>query len=81
MGQGSFIKTNKIMKGKSFLEALRDRYVKEDAPLIAPDQLLPDAYVVTSKGNQKGIEFVGETKIRKYQQLDVVTTITIRGCC
>lgn len=78
MGQGSFIKTNKIIKGKSFLEALRDRYVKEDAPLIAPDQLLPDAYVVTSKGNQKGIEFVGETKIRKYQQLDVVTTITIR---
>jgi hypothetical protein len=78
MGQGSFIKKNKITKGKSFLEALRDRYVKEDAPLIAPDQILPDAYVVTSKGNQKSIEFVGETKIRKWQQLDVVTTITIR---
>jgi len=78
MGQGSFIKKNKLMKNKSFLEALRDRYVKQDAPLIAPDQVLPDAYFVTSKGNQKSIEFVGETKIRKYQQLDVVTTITIR---
>lgn len=34
-------------------EALVQHYVKIDAPLVAPDNLLPDAYASTSKGGKK----------------------------
>lgn len=63
-GSGSFIKPAKVTYGRSFIEALRDRYVSLDAPSISEDAKLPNAFVSTSKGNQKSIEFVGEEKIR-----------------
>ena len=63
-GAGSFVKPTTICFGISFISALRDRYVDLDAPQIAPDNILPDAFVTTAKGQQKSIEFVGETKIR-----------------
>jgi hypothetical protein len=64
-GSGSFIKPTKVTYGRSFLEALNDRYVRLDAPTIAEaNAVLPNAFVTTSKGNQKSIEFVGEEKIR-----------------
>lgn len=73
MGAGSFVKPNKVSRGISLVEALQRRYVAEDAPQIAgPDSKLPDAFVLTSKGNQKSIEFVGEKQLRKWQQVDKV---------
>lgn len=76
---GSFVKPKKITTGRTFEAALRERYVKMDAPLVAPDNIIADAYVTTSKGNQKSIEFVGENKIRKWQQIDVVNKVSIRN--
>jgi tubulin-specific chaperone E len=65
MGDGSFVKPNKVTAGRMLISALRERYVSHDAPEITgPDSVLPDAYVVTAKGNQKSIEFVGEKKLR-----------------
>lgn len=64
-GSGSFIKPAKVLYGRTFIEALHDRYVSLDAPPVAePDAKLPNAFVSTSKGHQKSIEFVGEEKIR-----------------
>jgi hypothetical protein len=64
-GSGSFIKPSKVLYGRTLVEALHDRYVGLDAPTIAEsDAKLPNAFVSTSKGNQKSIEFVGEEKIR-----------------
>lgn len=34
-------------------EALRKQYVDMNAPLLAPENLLPDAYASTSKGGKK----------------------------
>jgi hypothetical protein len=75
---GSFVKGNKVTAGCSFTDALKRRYVKEDAPMVAPDSIIPDAFVVTSKGKQKSIEFVGEKKIRKWQQIETVNKIAMR---
>jgi tubulin-specific chaperone E len=61
---GSFVKPNKISKGVTFIEALHEKYVGLDAPQIAPDDVFPEAFVATSKGVLKNIEFVGEQKIR-----------------
>lgn len=67
-GAGSFIKPSKVSSGKSFIDALRDRYVSIDAPELADtDANLPDAFVSTLRGNQKSIEFVGEKNIRCVQ--------------
>ena len=80
-GAGSFVKSNKISFGVSFLEALREKYVSLDAPQIAPDDILPDAYVATSKGVLKSIEFVGERKIRlkilKNKSSFIITMIVV----
>lgn len=65
MGDGSFVKTNKVTNGRMLIDALRERYVGYDAPAtVGPDSIIPDAYVITSKGHQKSIEFIGEIKIR-----------------
>mmetsp|Transcript_3249 Transcript_3249/g.5056 ORF Transcript_3249/g.5056 Transcript_3249/m.5056 type:complete len:558 (-) Transcript_3249:81-1754(-) len=79
-GAGSFVKPSKVHRGKTFVEALHEKYVSMDAPQVAPDDILPDAYVVTAKGALKSIEFVGEKKIRKRQQLDEVTKVALRNC-
>lgn len=80
MGAGSFVKANKVTAGRTFVEALRERYVALDAPEITnpDDSTLPDAFVVTAKGHQKGIEFLGERKIRKWQQIGTVDKVAIR---
>lgn len=78
-GAGSFVKAVKLSPFKTFSNALHERYVSMDAPeLVGPDSKLPDGYFVTSKGRQKSIEFVGEKKIRKWQQLEIVDKIAIR---
>lgn len=77
-GAGSFIKSNKISLGVSFIDALKEKYVSLDAPEIAPDDILPDAYVATAKGVLKSIEFVGEKKIRQRQQIQDVKKIALR---
>lgn len=68
---GSFIKINKIQYGRSFIEALNERYVSLDAPSLVESNTnsFSDAYVNTLKGNQKSVLFVGEDKIR----LDCIT--------
>ena len=64
-GAGSFIKPNKVVFGRLFLDSLRDRYVEKDAPEISTaENKLPDAFVTTSKGNLKSIEFLGEKQLR-----------------
>ncbi|CAM9628636.1 unnamed protein product, partial [Laminaria digitata] len=77
-GSGSFLKPGKISRGVSMAEALRNHYVHMDAPLIAPENLLPDAYASTSKGGKKAIEFYGESKIRRRQQVDTLHHCTLR---
>lgn len=75
---GSFVKRNKVTFGISMSEALQKRYVSLDAPEITTDCILPDAFVMTSKGNQRSIELVGEKQIRKWQQIDVVDKVSLR---
>lgn len=66
-GAGSFVKIHKVKFGRSFIEALQERYTCSDEaegnPLI-DRSTVSDAFVNTSKGNQKSIEFVGGHKIR-----------------
>jgi tubulin-specific chaperone E len=75
---GSFVKPSKLRFGRTFMEALKDRYVEMDAPLVAPDNIIPDAFVNTSKGT-KPIELLGETKIRKWQQIAGMNKIAMRN--
>ena len=35
------------------VEALRKQYVDVNAPLVAPENLLPDAYASTARGGKK----------------------------
>lgn len=65
MGDGSFVKSNKVTSGRMLTDALKQKYVGYDAPTtVGPDSIVPDAFVITSKGHQKSIEFVGELKLR-----------------
>lgn len=65
MGDGSFVKANKVTSGRMLTDALKEKYVGHDAPAtVGPDSIVPDAFVITSKGHQKSIEFVGELKLR-----------------
>ena len=47
---GSFVKPAKVKRGRSFVEVLRERYVELDAPVTAPGNIVPDAFVNTAKG-------------------------------
>ena len=58
-------------------QLMRSRYVRPDAELIAPDNLLPHV-ARTSSGRDKPIEFWGEVKLRNRQQLEVVEEISLR---
>lgn len=80
MGAGSFVKPAKLAPALSFFDALKMRYVEMEAEQIATaDNILPDCFVQTAKGNQRSIEFVGELKIRKWQQIDVVSKTVMRS--
>lgn len=79
-GAGSFVKLFKVSPGITLVQAVRERYVDLNAPTIAnTESNLPDAAFVTSKGNQKPIEFVGEHKIRQRQQLAVLDRFSVRS--
>ena len=80
MGFGSFVKSSKVTAGSMLITALRERYVSMDAPeIVGPDSILPDAYVVTAKGHQKSIEFLGEKKLRKWQQIADAHKVALRN--
>jgi len=76
---GSFMRLNKIDTGVDLnLQLIRGRYVDHDAPLVAPNNLLP--YTArTSSGRDKPIEFFGEMDVRKRQQLKDLEDISLRG--
>jgi dynactin complex subunit len=80
-GAGSFIKPSKLSFGKSLVEALKERYVKMNAPTIIDEtsHAIPDAYITTNKGKTKPVEFIGERKIRKYQQLETINKVSLRN--
>jgi hypothetical protein len=76
--QGSFLKVRKLDLGVTLTATLlRDKYVQMNAPIIAPNNILPHS-VTTSSGREKTIEFMGELKIRKQQQLENIDRISLR---
>ena len=80
-GMGSFVKGNKVTNGRSFVDALKERYVKPDAPSITTEQdpTLPDTYALTSKGEKKPIALLGEHRLRKWQQIETVEKVAVRS--
>jgi len=80
-GWGSFVKPAKVTFGRSLVEVLKERYVQEDAPITAPGNIVPDAFVLTSSGQQKSIELLGEQKIRRWQQVQLLHKVAIRTDC
>jgi len=58
-------------------QLMRSRYVRPDAELVAPGNLLSHV-ARTSSGREKPIEFWGEVKLRNRQQLEVVEEISLR---
>ena len=78
MGAGSFVKPTKLKAPYSYYTAINDRYVAFNAPEIAIENVLPDAFVSTASGAVKSIEFVGEKKLRKWQQINMITKIAMR---
>lgn len=82
LGAGSFVKMNKVTCGRSFGDALGERYVGIDAPSYTkiddPLHILPGAFVTTAKGHVKPIGFHGEHKVRTYQQLSKVDAVAVR---
>eukprot|EP00957_Ditylum_brightwellii_P016034 1208176-Ditylum_brightwellii.AAC.2 len=76
---GSFLRLSKIDYGVALDgRLLRARYVVEDAPLVAPGNLLSHV-ARTTGGRDKPIEFLGEIKIRKRQQLEDLIEVSLRG--
>jgi hypothetical protein len=76
--QGSFLRLHKMDRGIALTAALlRSKYVDMQAPVIAPNNLLPHT-ARTSSGRAKPIEFVGELIIRKQQQLEDIDTVSLR---
>ena len=76
---GSFLRLNKIDLGVELnLKLIQSRYVDPDAPLVAPNNILPYS-ARTSSGRSKPIEFLGEMKVRKRQQLEDLDDISLRS--
>ena len=76
--QGSFLRLNKIDYGVPLnASLLRSKYVEMQAPVVAPNNLLPHT-ARTSGGNEKPIEFLGEMQIRERQQLADMDKISLR---
>lgn len=76
--QGSFLRLHKIDLGVA-LDAglLKNKYVERQAPVIAPNNVLPHS-ARTSSGRDKPIEFLGELQIRERQQLEDLDKISLR---
>lgn len=76
--QGSFLRLHKVDRGVALTAALlRSKYVDMEAPIVAPNNLLPHT-ARTSSGRAKPIEFLGEMMIRRRQQLEDIDTISLR---
>ncbi|KAL3921473.1 MAG: hypothetical protein SGILL_002731 [Bacillariaceae sp.] len=76
--QGSFLRLRKLDVGVPLTSALlRSKYVDMNAPIIAPNNLLPHT-LVTSNGKKKSIEFFGELQIRERQQIERLDNISLR---
>lgn len=76
--QGSFLRLHKMDRGVVLTSALlRSKYVEMEAPVIAPNNLLPHT-ARTSSGREKPIEFLGELKIRGRQQLEDIDKVSLR---
>ncbi|KAG7343685.1 WD-40 repeat-containing serine/threonine protein kinase [Nitzschia inconspicua] len=76
--QGSFLKLKMINVGGPLTTSLlKSKYVDRDAPIIAPNNVLPHT-ATTSTGRELPIEFLGELKIRERQQLQDVDKISLR---
>ena len=76
---GSFVKPSKLDFGVSFASTLGDRYVKPDAPLLAPNDKFEGCFARTKSGRGKQVEFFGERKIRERQQVGDITKVALRG--
>lgn len=75
---GSFVRLRKLKLGLVLDETLLEqRYVKPEAELVAPENLLPH-YASTCSGRGKPIEFYGELKLRYRQQLPDLDRISLR---
>lgn len=73
----SYVKLTKVDYGILLnSQTLFSRYVQMNDPLIAPYNMLPHV-ALTSRGNDKPIEFVGELNIRKKQQVTKVSRICL----
>ena len=76
--QGSFLRLNKMDCGVPLnASLLRSKYVEMQAPVVAPNNILPHT-AMTSGGHEKPIEFLGEMKIRKWQQLEDIDKVSLR---
>jgi tubulin-specific chaperone E len=76
--QGSFLKLKKVDTGIPLTASLlKSKYVEMNAPVIAPNNVLPHT-ATTSSGKELPIEFLGELKIRERQQLQDVDKISLR---
>jgi hypothetical protein len=76
--QGSFLRLRKLDTGVMLTASLlKTKYVEMNAPVIAPNNVLPHS-AVTSSGREKSIEFLGELKIRERQQLEDIDKISLR---
>ena len=77
---GSFLRLHKVDLGQTLSEeVLQEKYVGLDAPLVAPNNVLPGAFAMTSGGHKKPIELLGELKIRERQQVESLTSIALRN--
>eukprot|EP00977_Amphora_coffeiformis_P001503 scaffold294_cov221-Amphora_coffeaeformis.AAC.59 len=76
----SFVKVSKLDVGTTLTpDVLQERYVSLDSnELVAPDNKLPHTAATASGKNDKPIEFLGELKIRKYQQVPDLETLSLR---
>ena len=63
----------------SFCSVLGERYVSEDAPLLAPNDKFEGCFARTKSGRGKQVEFFGERKIRSRQQVGDITKVSLRG--
>jgi len=70
---------NKIDLGVTLnMKLIRSRYVDPDAPLVAPNNILPYS-ARTSSGREKPIEFWGEMGVRSKQQVKNLADISLRS--
>lgn len=73
------MKPSKLDFGVSFASTLSSRYVKPDAPLLAPNDKFEGCFARTKSGRGKQVEFFGERKIRERQQVGDITKVALRG--